>query len=117
MLESADLVVGLCAEHRDAATKLAPAAKGRTFTLKELVYLLEATAPRENGSEPDTSLGDAVRAAGDRRASDPDLPLADQDVQDPLGLGLESYQVTAWEIEDLSRRLVDGLFPRDEEPT
>jgi hypothetical protein len=28
-----------------------------------------------------------------------------------VGLGIETYRAVAWEIQDLSRRMVDGLFP------
>src|SRR2546422_65498 len=44
MVESADLVVGLSAEHRDAVADLVPQAATRTFTLKELGHLLDVAA-------------------------------------------------------------------------
>ena len=34
----------------------------------------------------------------------------DEDVADPLGLGVEAYRATAWEIGQLCDRVVDGVF-------
>lgn len=111
MVESADLVVGLSGEHREAAARLAPKAAERTFALKELVYLLEL-ASRERGEDAaDETLRSGVSAAAGLRASDPGFDLLDEDVADPLGLGIDSYRAVAWEIEDLVGRLLDGLFP------
>src|SRR5262249_25318968 len=41
-VEQADLVFGMTTEHRDIAIMLVPTAAARSFTLKELVPLLEA---------------------------------------------------------------------------
>src|SRR5688572_22438644 len=41
LIESADLVVAMSREHREAILRIAPPAAARTFTLKELVRLLE----------------------------------------------------------------------------
>jgi protein-tyrosine phosphatase len=111
MIESADLVVGLASEHRDAVDEMVPEAAARTFTMKELVYLLETARPGSDGGDPDRTLRTSVRSAERVRASDPESRLLDEDVGDPLGLGIEAYRATAWEIEGLSRRMVDGLFP------
>jgi protein-tyrosine phosphatase len=111
MVESADLVLALSSEHRDAVEELVPAAADRTFTLKELVHLVErATVPNLEGSDPDEALRTAVEAAAELRASDPAFHLFDEDVGDPIGLGIESYRAVAVEIQDLSRRLIEGLF-------
>jgi protein-tyrosine phosphatase len=111
MLESAELVVGLSAEHRDAVAHLLPQAATRTFTLKELVYLLEVAVAEPADVDADHTLRSSVRAAAARREADPSFRLPDEDVADPVGLGIETYRAVAWEIEDLSRRMVDGLFP------
>jgi len=111
MVESSELVVGLSAEHRDAVADLVPQAASRTFTLKELVYLLEVAAAEPADGDPEHTLRSSVRAAAALRESDPSFRLRDEDVADPMGLGIETYRAVAWEIEDLSRRLVDGLFP------
>src|SRR4051812_27837660 len=41
-VEQADVIVGMAGEHRDAVAGLVPEAASRTFTLKELVRILEA---------------------------------------------------------------------------
>src|SRR5438093_8807075 len=111
MVGSADLVVGLSGEHRDAVTGLVPEAADRIFALKELVALLELATREPAEGTPDETLRSGVKAADGMRASDPGFHPLDEDVADPLGMGIESYRAVAWEIQDLSRRLVDGLFP------
>jgi protein-tyrosine phosphatase len=117
LLESADLVLAMSAEHRDAATALAPAAAPRAFTLKELVRLLEAL-PRDDwgGGDPAPVLLGRVEAAEAlRRSGFTGSPL-DVDIVDPLGLGLESYRAVAWEVDEWCSRLVDGLFGKAKAP-
>ena len=111
MANSADLVVALSAEHRDAVAQVAPEAVSRTFTLKELVHLLGAVHLSSPDGNADHALRVSVMAAADRRAEDADRGLLDEDVSDPIGLGIETYRALAWEIQDLSRRMVEGLFP------
>jgi hypothetical protein len=41
----------------------------------------------------------------------------DEDIADPLGLGIESYRAVAWELEELSKRLADALIPGSEAAT
>ena len=43
LIEDADLVLAMSAEHRDATQRIVPATSDRTFTLKEFVQLLEST--------------------------------------------------------------------------
>src|SRR5207248_10195244 len=38
------------------------------------------------------------------------LYLADEDIADPLGLGLESYRAVAWELGNLCEQIVDRVF-------
>src|SRR5829696_4266108 len=51
-LPDAAVVIAMAYEHRDAVVTLAPEAIDRTFTLKELVRLLES-APVSEGRDPD----------------------------------------------------------------
>jgi protein-tyrosine phosphatase len=103
------LIVTMAGEHRDAVVAADPAAAGRTFTLKELVGLLDASPPAEQAAAPDAFL---VRvAAADRLRSEGfHGNPRDEDVADPLGQSLDTYRAIAWEIDDLVRRLVDGLY-------
>jgi protein-tyrosine phosphatase len=116
MAERADLVVAMSSEHRDAIARLVPRAAPRTFTIKELVYLLEPPSMFPVDGPPDRQLRASVQKASALRGAAPDLGLMDQDIADPLGLGLESYRATAWELESLTRRLVDALFPGARRP-
>jgi protein-tyrosine phosphatase len=111
LVDAADLVVAMAAEHRDAVSRVVPSAGSRTFTLKELVRLLESEDDPGEGTPPDALLQARVEGADARRAG-VGPPSGDEDVADPLGLGLEAYRATAWELEELSARVVAGLLGR-----
>jgi protein-tyrosine phosphatase len=111
MVEWADAIVTMAAEHRDAVVRLVPQLASRVFTLKELVALLESVPEERIGRPSAEQLAASMRLAQAEREAHAGMELADQDIADPLGLGIESFRAVAWEIEDLSRRLVDGLFP------
>jgi protein-tyrosine phosphatase len=105
MAERADLVLCMAAEHRDAIVRATPSATGRTFTLKELVRLLERLPEGDpNRAEDRIAAADALRrgepATGDR----------DDDVVDPMGQPMDGYRAIAFEIDDRCRRLVAAAF-------
>jgi protein-tyrosine phosphatase len=106
LVRQADLVLCMAAEHRWAIEELAPDAASRTFTLKELVRLLESSPA--NGSAP--SLRARVADAAETRARGFAGNPSDEDVADPLGQPLEAYRGVAWELDELTRRLDTGLF-------
>jgi protein-tyrosine-phosphatase len=109
-IRDADLIVGMAAEHLEDVQALVPEAESRTFTLKELVRLLEDTGPRPvDATSSDRGLADAVSDAHRRRTASPAIPDED-DVMDPLGLSLHGYRVVASELEDLCERLASGLY-------
>jgi protein-tyrosine phosphatase len=109
-IESADLVLALAAEHRDAISRLAPGAASRTFTLKEMIHLLRRLPRRPmDGEDPAARLQGAATAAAALRAAGAEAAV-DEDVADPIGQGLESYRATVWELETLSRQFVDLVF-------
>jgi protein-tyrosine phosphatase len=110
MVESADLVVAMASEHRDAMARMAPSAADRTFTLKELVYLLDRQGPKRSGGDPGERIAVAVSDAASMRGAGAARDLADEDIPDPLGLGQEAFRAIAWQLETLVRQLVDGLF-------
>ena len=112
MIRGADLVLAMAGEHRDAVVRHAPEARGRTFTLKEFVHLLDhlpaGTGPSSAG---DTDrLHEAVAAAAALRAEGRLEPARDEDVADPLGLGVQAFRASAWEIGELSRRVIDAVY-------
>src|SRR6185295_2788206 len=96
MVEGADLVLCMAAEHRDALESGFPRSRQLTFTLKELVRLLEAS-PTPDPLGPDQLTVRVATAAEARAAGFPGNPY-DEDVADPLGLPLESYRAIAWEL-------------------
>jgi protein-tyrosine phosphatase len=121
MVENADLVIAMAGEHRDAAADLVPEAAQRTFTLKELVRLLEsvdrlepAASSRSDGRAGDDDVASElhfrVAQAEAARTRGADANPWDEDVVDPLGLPLDTYRAVAWELEGWSARLVDRLF-------
>jgi protein-tyrosine phosphatase len=109
-IRDADLIVVMAAEHLEEVHALVPDADSRTFTLKELVRLLEETGSRPvDATASDGGLVVAVSDAHRRRTGSPAIPDQD-DVMDPLGLSLHSYRVVASELEDLCERLASGLY-------
>ena len=101
---------GWPAEHRDAVARSAPEAAGRTFTLKELVRLLDAMPTADPSVPPSEALAERLAEADRLRRSGFEGNPHDEDVVDPLGMPLDSYRAIAWELDEWSRRLADGLF-------
>ncbi len=99
MLEDADLIVCMAAEHREAIVGAMPDLETKTFTIKELVRLLEAS-PAEGSLE-----ARVAAAASARNGSSPPA----EDVRDPLGDSIGGYREVADELLDLSGRLAVAL--------
>jgi protein-tyrosine phosphatase len=109
-VDGADLIVGMAAEHRDAVARTAPEAAGRTFTLKELVRLLDAMPTADPSAPPSEALAERLAEADRLRRSGFEGNPHDEDVVDPLGMPLDSYRAIAWELDEWSQRLAEGLF-------
>jgi protein-tyrosine phosphatase len=107
-IASADIVLAMSSEHALAVVRDAPAAAARTFTLKELVRLLEALPEPAAGQD----LGARVAAADALRTGGFEGNPHDLDVADPLGMPLQSFRAVAWELEEWCGRLADGLVGR-----
>jgi protein-tyrosine phosphatase len=105
----ADVVVAMAAEHRDAVSQAMPEAADRTFTLKELVRLLEALPPPTGPLGPGDLPDRVVEAAEVRRGGFAGNPH-DEDIVDPLGLPLESFRAIAWELDEWTARLAQSLY-------
>ncbi len=105
-LDASELVVTMGAGHRDRIVWDVPRLDSRTFTLKELVRLLEAL-PAAQGRP---ALADRVAEADALRRGGFGGNRRDEDVADPLGMSLETFRAVAAELEAWSERLVAGLF-------
>ena len=108
-LAEADLVLAMTAEHRDAVAAMDAQAIARTFTLKELVSLLEDLPAQERAGDPASLASRVAEADAHRRAGFAGNPH-DQDVADPIGHPVETYRAVAWELAAWSERLVGVLF-------
>ena len=112
-VRDARLVLAMASEHRELVERLVPDAADRTFTLKELVRLLEALPPPEGAPEdPAAALATRVAEAGALRRGWLAGDARDEDVDDPLGMPPEKYREVAIELDEWCGRLADGLFGR-----
>ncbi len=99
MLDEADLIVCMARDHREGIVRTRPDLAAKTFTIKELVRLLEASPSRGSVAER------VAAAAASRNGSD----RTDEDVRDPLGDPIDGYRQVAAELHDLSYRLAAAL--------
>jgi low molecular weight protein-tyrosine phosphatase len=107
----ASVVITMAGEHRPLVIALDPDAAAKTFTLKELVRILEHLPPSPD-AEPQ-GLPARVEEADAARRGGFTGNLHDEDIADPLGMPLSSYRAIAWEIGSWVDRLVAGLFGAD----
>jgi protein-tyrosine-phosphatase len=103
----ADLVVAMAPEH---ARALAGEAASRTFTLKELVRLLEALPEIEDASLG--RLSERVAEADRLRRSGFEGDPRNEGISDPLGMPLDGFRAVAAELDEWCSRLADGLVGR-----
>ncbi len=108
MLEAADLVVTMTADHATDVLQLAPEAAEKTFTLKELAALVAALPP----SAPSTDRGEVLERIAEAHRLRTESPGTNppEDVRDPLGMPPDAYREVAQEIEEAVDELVQGLF-------
>ncbi|MGH2637308.1 MAG: hypothetical protein ACRDHU_14345 [Actinomycetota bacterium] len=111
-VREATLVIAMAGEHREDVSLLEPGAMDRTFTLKELVRLVEALPPPAEGTGPGPGLTPRVAEAAELRRSGFEGDPLDEDVADPLGKPLRTYRALARELETWCARLDEGLFGR-----
>jgi protein-tyrosine-phosphatase len=110
LLAEADLVLGFERSHVAVAVVEAGAARDRTFTLPELVELLEAIDPPTD-PDPAARTRESLRRADALRAElPPDAQLPE--VADPWGATPDTYKLIGARVDELCRRLVSLLFDR-----
>ncbi len=113
-VRTADLVLTMTGGHRRRIEDLVPEAVPKTFTLKELVRLLEALPAPDATDAPGDRLRARVAQAADLRQSGFEGNPHDEDVADPIGMPQQTYDAVAWEIDEWCARLVEGLFAERE---
>jgi protein-tyrosine phosphatase len=105
-LSAVDLVVGFEQRHVATAVVDAHADRDKTFTIVELVELLERVLPPAEIDPADRAREAVSRAAALRRGrNEPPTEIAD-----PLGGSAAVYRSTIERVRDLSERLAAGLF-------
>jgi len=106
LVSSADLIVPMTRQHLREVVVLAPDAFAKTFTLKELDRRAAAAGPRDTGQP----LADYLaRLSEGRRAQDLMGESTEDDVADPMGLGLGAARDTATELNGLCARVASAL--------
>ncbi|MEO8424030.1 MAG: low molecular weight phosphatase family protein [Actinomycetota bacterium] len=105
MADGSDLLLCMAREHREMLAAGSDR-DDRTFTLKELVRLLETLPP----PAPDTAMTERIALANLARRRGAVPASRDDDISDPLGQPMEAYRAIAWELESWIERLVNGLF-------
>ena len=100
----ADLVVAMAPEHAHA---FAGEAGSRTFTLKELVRLLEALPETEDASPG--RLSERIAQADRLRRAGFEGDPRDEEIGDPLGMPPDAFRAVAAELDAWCSRLADGL--------
>ena len=108
-LASFDLVLGFERNHVEAAVVDAGARIERTFTLPELVLLLEALPPHEAESDPVARARSRVARAHAARQPHPRAARGPE-VVDPLGKQRREQRKVAEQVSELVRRLTQLLF-------
>jgi len=110
-LAPVDLVIGFERRHVAHAVVHAGARLDRTFSLPELVGLLEETAAPSGGDAPVGEASAAVARAAAARPVDPRrYPIPE--IADPLGKSPAVAARVADEVRALTERLATELFPR-----
>lgn len=104
-LSEADLVLGFEYQHLPAAVTEGGARRERTFTVPELVMLLEEGGTATGG---DNLVAEARRAV--RRADDARPGGRRPEIADPFGASPEVFHGTALEVRTLTERLAEMLF-------
>ena len=109
-LDKADLVVGFERGHVARAVVDGSSRNERTFTLPELIELLELLPPSQEIRPLDRARG-AVAAADELRGRGVGFPAGE--VADPIGRRTKDVRETVSLLRELSKRLVNGLFGVD----
>ena len=108
-LSEADLVIGFELEHVAGAVVEAGARYERTFTILELISLLN-DAPVTDHVHPLDRARAAIESAHQRRPQDRSPLPPEAQIRDPLGGRPRAYRETADHLQTATRQLIDRLF-------
>jgi protein-tyrosine phosphatase len=103
-----DLIVGMAREHARSVVDAIPALFPRTFTLKDLVARARIEGPRRPGEALD---GYLARVGAERGFGALVGMGSADDVADPIGCDLHTYERCATEIAVAVTSLVDLVWP------
>lgn len=109
-LADADLVLGFEREHVARAVVDGGAASERTFTLPELVDLLELVPPHKDDDLRARGRTAVARAEELRSGGFAVPPL--REIRDPMGRRARDVRETVDIVRELSQKVVEGLFGR-----
>src|SRR4051794_31831273 len=112
LVERADLIIGMERLHAREAVVLGDALLPRTFTLKELVRRGESIGPRRRDEPIESWLR---RVGAGRRAMELLGESPDDDVADPYLGSSKVYAGCVAELDGLTHRLVDLMWPLADE--
>jgi protein-tyrosine-phosphatase len=101
------LILAMAPEHARAFER---EARSRTFTLKELVRLLEALPPSEDA--PGRRLSQRIAEADELRRRGFEGDPRDDGIVDPLGMSIDGFRAVSGELDAWCSRLADGLVGR-----
>jgi protein-tyrosine phosphatase len=108
LVPAPDLIVGMARQHARAVVDVVPELFPRTFTLKHFVACAGNEGPRRAGEALDTYL---ARVGTDRGFGALAGVSSADDVADPIGCNLRTYERCAAEIEVAVTALVDLVWP------
>jgi protein-tyrosine phosphatase len=103
-----DLIVGMARQHARSVVDAVPALFPRTFTLKDLVARAGSEGPRSPGEALDEYL---ARVGADRGFGALVGMSSADDVADPIGCDLRTYEQCAGEIVGAVTTLVNLVWP------
>jgi len=107
LLEAQDLILVMAREHLQATAVTAPHVFRRTFTIKEFIRRGLKLGPRRTEESVDAWF---ARIEAARDSSDLLGKPEFDDVEDPVGEGLERFERTAQELDLLTRGVAYLLF-------
>lgn len=109
MLEEADLILCMAAEHGAEVAWMYPDGRDRVFTIRELTMMLRDVEPAQPGGAPDSFI-DRLEMLADHRDENSLDEFLDLDIADPLGATEEGFRAVAWELDELTDAMIEGLW-------